>query len=96
MTLTRQRLSGLVLAASIAAAAAPSAWARPIDQFPPAPARGGGEAPPPVRVVHVSSDSGFDWGDAEIGAGAVVAAGLVGLGSLIAVRRRRTRPATTI
>jgi hypothetical protein len=40
-----------------------------------------------VRVV--VHDSGFDWGDAGIGAGTVFALGLIGLGGAFAVTRRR-------
>lgn len=98
MTRTRQLLCGSVLAVSIAAGAAPSASAMPADRFAPAGSASAADEPaPPVRVVHVSSDSGFDWRDAEIGAGAVLALGLLGAGGTLAVRnrRRRGRLATT-
>lgn len=56
--------------------------------------------PTGVRVVRVtSSNPGFDWGDAGIGAGAVVALGAIGLGAgvLTSARRHRSdRPATAV
>jgi hypothetical protein len=73
-TLTRP----LLLAVSIAAATAPSASARPIDDVP--------RTEPPARVFHVSSDPGFDWGDAGAGA---MAATIIGLGGAFALRNRR-------
>ena len=80
-TLKRQ----LGLAVAIAVIAAPSAWARPIDEFPLTSPSGGA---PPVRVVH---ESGFDWADAGAGAGAAFAATMIGLGGAFAVRNRRVR-----
>ena len=90
MTVTRQRLCTLVLTVSIAATAAPSAWARPVEQFLGPESVDG--VPPPVRVVRASPESSFDWGDAEIGAGAALAVGLVGAGGALAVRKRRQGP----
>ena len=40
----------------------------------------------PVRVVEVQTDGGFDWGDAAIGAAAVVAVGAIGVGAFLARR----------
>jgi len=40
----------------------------------------------PVRVVEVQSDAGFDWGDAAIGAAAVVAVAAIGAGAFLARR----------
>lgn len=41
-------------------------------------------------IVHASApNSGFDWGDAGIGAGAMLALTLTGLGGALAVTRRR-------
>lgn len=85
---TRQRLCSLVLAVSIAATLAPPAVARPVEQFL-GPDRAEDASPPPVRVVRVTPESSFDWGDAEIGAGAALAAGLVGAGGALAIRKRR-------
>jgi hypothetical protein len=52
-----------------------------------------------VRVVSTSSDSGFDWGDAGIGAGAAFAVTAMGLGGGLLLagsrRERHERAATT-
>ena len=40
----------------------------------------------PVRVVEVSRGSGFDWGDAAIGALAVLAIAAIGCGAALARR----------
>jgi hypothetical protein len=40
----------------------------------------------PIRVVQVRTDTGFDWGDAAIGATAVVALGVIAYGAAIARR----------
>ena len=88
MSTQRQRLCSLVLAVSIAAAAAPSAVARPVEQLLGSDAAKDASSPP-VQVVRATPESSFDWGDAEIGAGAALAAGLAGAGGALAVRRRR-------
>jgi hypothetical protein len=46
-------------------------------------------APPVVRIQ--APGSGFDWGDAGIGAAAGVALSMIGLGGALAVSQRRTR-----
>ena len=84
----------LALAVAIAATAAPSAWARPIDAFPRTEPAGSSSGTPPVRVLHVSPDSGLDWGDA--GAGAAFAATMIGLGGAFAVRNRRRHARHTL
>jgi hypothetical protein len=71
---------------------------------PPRSATAGGDflapaAPPPVvraEVVRVQAPkSGFDWGDAGIGAaGAVGLAALTGGGALVIAQRRTRRPTT--
>jgi hypothetical protein len=48
-----------------------------------------GSAPVVVRTVEPQS-SGFDWGDASIGAGAVTLLGLGAGGALVARRTRRS------
>jgi len=40
----------------------------------------------PVRVVEVRTDTGFDWGDAAIGAAAVIALAAIAYGGAIARR----------
>jgi hypothetical protein len=98
---TKQRLRrGLALATVVSAVAAPSASARVGEEFlGPQPAHAGGGAPgaAKVRVVEVPAGTGFDWGDAGIGAGAAFAVTAIGLGGAIAVgsrRHREGRPAT--
>jgi hypothetical protein len=44
---------------------------------------------PPVEFARVSPDGGFDWGDAGIGAGAVLAVIALGLGGSVALVHRR-------
>jgi hypothetical protein len=46
----------------------------------------------PVRVVHVSGRTGFDWGDAGIGAAAGAGITLLGLGGALAVSQRHVTP----
>jgi hypothetical protein len=49
---------------------------------------------PPAVIVRVAAPSGFDWGDAGIGAAGGLALAMVGLGGTVAVsqsRARRTR-----
>jgi hypothetical protein len=45
-----------------------------------------------VRVV---AHSGFDWGDAGIGAAGGLAISLLGIGGVMTVTQRRTRRAAT-
>jgi hypothetical protein len=40
----------------------------------------------PVRVVEVSNDPGFDWGDAALGALAAVAVAVIAYGAVLARR----------
>lgn len=42
----------------------------------------------PATIVRVTPSSGFDWGDAAIGAAVVLAFSLVGLGGTLAVSHR--------
>lgn len=80
----------VALALVIAALLAPAAQAR-TDGAPLSPVAPSEQ----VRVVTVSSDSGFNWGDALLGAAAVVAIGMVGVGAALAVgnhRHRRLEP----
>ncbi len=51
-----------------------------------------------VTVERVSSESGFDWGDAGIGAGAMLALSLVAVGGgllVVGYRKGHPRPAAT-
>jgi hypothetical protein len=83
----KQRLAGLVLALFIAAGAAPSALAGPVD--PPLRSSGAVDrTPQPVRgVTAVPTGAGFDWGDAGIGAGTMLLAAALG-GALVLSTRR--------
>jgi hypothetical protein len=50
----------------------------------------GGAPASRTPVVHVGdTSSGFDWGDAGVGAGALLSLTLIGLGGVLAVTRRR-------
>jgi hypothetical protein len=78
MSTTKSLTAVLVIAAAAiapAASAAPSS--DPINVRPQA-----------VQVVQApASDNGFDWGDAGIGAGGMVAAALLSLGGVAGIRR---------
>ena len=50
--------------------------------------------PKPARLP--STPSGFDWGDAGIGAGAGLAISLIAVGGALSIYRRRERPVNTI
>jgi hypothetical protein len=47
----------------------------------------------PPRGVNATADGGFDWGDAGIGAGGIVALMLIGLGGAFAVSHHHARGA---
>jgi hypothetical protein len=89
---------GLALAGIVTAVAAPAAWAGPVEpvdlngsgyQRPPS-AYDVQELPPAPEPVTSSSD-GFDWGDAGIGATAVLALAAIGAGATIAVGHHTRR-----
>ena len=42
----------------------------------------------PVRVVQAGADNGFDWGDAGIGAGGLLALAAIASGAAVAIRHR--------
>jgi hypothetical protein len=53
---------------------------------------GYGPVSAPATVVRVvAPDGGFDWGDAGIGAGSMLALTLSGLGGVLAATNRRSR-----
>ena len=100
---TRTRTAvGLLAAASVAA---PSAVAMPTDSGPQAAIAAGASAndatggyefapapapqPAATRIVEVHTGSGFDWGDAGLGAAAVLSALGVGAGAVVVARRGR-------
>jgi uncharacterized protein YwlG (UPF0340 family) len=104
MTLKKHNIAVLALALVFAAFAATSASARPIDEVGPAtlPTQQSGQhgnayraaasTPTPVNIESVSADSGFDWGDAGIGAGAAFAVTMIGLGGALLLTNRNGRP----
>jgi hypothetical protein len=80
---------GLAVATVVSALAAPAASAAPVEQFIPSTTKGepsGQQAP--VRVVQVGADTGFDWGDAGIGAGGLLALAAIASGAVVAIRHR--------
>jgi hypothetical protein len=78
----------LVAAIAATAIAAPGAAAMPTDA-----GHGAGQAQrPATRVVEVRAH-GFDWGDAGIGAAAMLSVLGVGAGVAVAGRRARRQPA---
>jgi hypothetical protein len=52
-------------------------------------ATGGVRATPAVELVQVGGSSGFDWGDAAIGAGGMAALALLGFGVVLLETHRR-------
>jgi hypothetical protein len=84
--------------------APPSVYSRPDKTMLPTSATAGGDfstpaAPPPVvgaqAVRAQAPKSGFDWGDAGIGA-AGLALSAVGVGGAFAVSQRRSRRTTAL
>jgi hypothetical protein len=80
---------GLAIATIVSALVAPVASAAPTEQFIPSTVNGEPSGQPaPVRVVQVGADNGFDWGDAGIGAGGLLALAAIASGALMAIRHR--------
>ena len=80
---------GLAVATVVSALAAPAASAAPVEQFIPSTTDGEPSGQPaPVRVVQVGADKGFDWGDAGIGAGGLLALAAIASGAVVAIRHR--------
>jgi hypothetical protein len=91
MTFKHRRLiKSLALALVTAAVAAPAASAR-VNLNPPfsQPTSATQVVSSPPETVTVVKSSGFDWGDAGIGAGAVVVVVLAGIGARLTVGHRR-------
>jgi hypothetical protein len=85
--LTHRISTALALALALGAMTAPGAQAR--SDRPPAsktPAQ-----PAAVRVVRVTDHTGFDWGDAGIGAGGMAGLIAIGVGATLAGGDRRSR-----
>jgi hypothetical protein len=85
--------------ASPVRAAVPAVQPNPDEQVPagapasrgvPIPA-GYGTVGPPRVIVRVSAPSGFDWGDAGIGAASGIGVSMLGFAAALAVSQRRTR-----
>jgi hypothetical protein len=71
----------------------PQVLPNPDNQPAANPSDTASSSPVKVRVVHAAPGTGFDWGDAGIGAGAAVALTMIGLGGLLLVGNRRQRHA---
>lgn len=94
MTTTRRITTTFAIAIALAAGATP-AVARPFDldasgSYVPA-GNPNVSATPPPSVVHVTTNPGFDWGDAGIGAAGGIALSMVGLAGAVGVSRHRAR-----
>jgi hypothetical protein len=79
---------GLALAAVICTVGAPAASAIPAEQFIPAARGDSNDSAVPVRVVQVEAETGFDWGDAGIGATGALALMAMAAGAAVATGRR--------
>jgi hypothetical protein len=101
MTTTHRIATGIVAALALATAAPASAtpW-NPNSRDPSIPIRPAPEpamiAPAPTHadkgaVVVLTERSGFDWGDAGIGAAGATALALLGVGSGLVISQRRGR-----
>jgi hypothetical protein len=91
MALNTSRLArSVALVSAIGALAAPAASAIPAEEFMPG-SRADSESlerTVPVRVVQVEPESGFDWGDAGIGATGLFALIAIGAGAAVATGHR--------
>jgi hypothetical protein len=104
MTTHHRITAGIVTLGLAAAGAAPaSAWESNINangsQVPanePALSRATPPSSPPTIVRVTARNTGFDWGDAGIGAAGGLALSMVGLGGALAMSQRRTRRATAV
>ena len=93
MTSTRRITTTAAVLLSLTAAGAPAAMARP--DFAPAakvaaPALSTQSAPPPVVRIE-TPQSGFDWGDAGIGAAGGLALSILGIGTALVLTDRHGR-----
>jgi hypothetical protein len=98
---TRRLRSGLAVAGIVTAVAAPAAWAGPVERVD----RDGSGYERPLSAYYVqspapepatSSSDGFDWGDAGIGATAILALAAIGAGATVAVGHRTRRRDHTV
>ena len=95
MTSTRRILSGIAVTSALAAGAGPASAGQfnvnssgGYVQLPPVPTHVGSPSVRPT-VVRISTGSGFDWGDAGIGAGAGIAISALLLGGGLMASQRR-------
>ena len=89
MTSNSRLRRGLAIATVGSALLAPAASAAPVEQMVPSTANGEPSGQPaPVRIVQGGADDGFNWGDAGIGAGGLLALTVIASGAVIAVRHR--------
>jgi hypothetical protein len=106
MSTINQRIRrSLALATAVTALAAPAAWAAPVD--PVVPGGAGDEVQnasypsvdpsllvvpsSPASAAETSSGDGFDWGDAGLGAGAMLGLTAMAAGTAVALRHRPRR-----
>jgi hypothetical protein len=79
--------SAATLALTLTALAPAAASAKPIGPDPASST----QTPPPIQVVRVTAPSGFDWGDAGIGAAGGLALTMLGVGAALTITQRRPR-----
>jgi hypothetical protein len=87
----------LAVALALAAVALPTTASARLAESPAGSATLPGEPPyttavPDVTEPAATSTSGFQWGDAGIGAGSLLVLIGVGAGAVVVVRRRAQRP----
>ena len=85
---TARRALALACAALALAASTATAYPQP-TAGPPATSE------TPTTIVQVPAATGFDWGDAGIGAAGAVALAMLGVGGALVISHRRPRRATT-
>jgi hypothetical protein len=92
---TRWRLGRCALVLAVGAAtAAPVAQAYPALEDVGVVSGSRSAAQPPARVITVTTEHGFNFGAASIGAGGAIGAVLVASGSVLVIRRnRKSKPA---
>jgi hypothetical protein len=79
----------LAVATVVSALGAPTASAAPVEDIVPSTVnREPSGQQTPIRVVQAGADNGFDWGDAGIGAGGLLALAAIASGAVVAVRHR--------
>ena len=76
------------LALTLGAIAPAAASARPIG---PDTNSFTATSPPATQIVRVTTPSGFDWGDAGIGAAGGLALSMLGIGAALTITQRRAR-----